>query len=88
MFHKLAAKNLPYPKALREAIRRKDVAVAFAPDGAIVYTIARTCLNVGEVRQAIDVRKRWELRVAAAEGALFVITALAAAMTLTKLNPG
>jgi hypothetical protein len=84
MFHKLAAKHLPFPEALREAIRKRDVAVGFARDGTIAYTIARNCRNEGEVRKAIEMRKRWELLVAAAEGVLYVIIVLAAAMVLAK----
>lgn len=86
MFHKLAAKHLPYPEALRTAIEKQDVAVAFTLDGAVAYIISPACGNVREVREAIDLRKRWELRIAAAEGALFIVSAVVAATLLMKLT--
>lgn len=61
MFRKLAAKHLPYPPALREAVRMREAAVSFAPDGAVAYIIAPTCHNPVAVLGAIEQRKRWEL---------------------------
>ncbi|MYM92642.1 hypothetical protein [Duganella vulcania] len=84
MFHKLAAKHLPYPKLLRTAIERRLVTVAFAADGGVSFIISPACGNVREIREAIERRKRWDLRVALAEGALFGVFAVAAAAMLLK----
>jgi hypothetical protein len=87
MLYKLAAKYLPNPAPLRQAIERRQVAINFAQDGMIVYTISRNCLNVAEVRKAIEWRKRWELRVAATGGAamaIFVVVAAALAARWTN----
>lgn len=86
MFHKLAAKYLPYPQALRAAIEKGDVAVSFDPDGSIGYIIAPACANVDEVREAIGARKRWELQIAATGGALCVTVAVAVGALLFKLT--
>ena len=86
MLHRLAAKHLPYPESLRAAIAKRQVAVAFAPDGTVAYILSPACTNLLEVREAIDLRKRWELRVAVGEGALLGVSAVAAAALLMKLT--
>lgn len=76
MFHKFAAKHLPLPRLLREAVRANHVALSYAEDGTVAYVISPACPNRPAVLAAIATRKQWELWVAGTEGAVVTIATL------------
>ena len=86
MLHKLAAKHLPMPRVLREAVAAKQVALSYANDGSVAYVLRPSCANRPEVLAAIAKRSHWELLVAYAEGAVVAVAVIgAASVVLTAL---
>jgi hypothetical protein len=84
MLHKLAAKHLPLPRALADAVRAKDVAMSFGPDGTVAYVVRQSCPDRLEVLAAIARRKKWELWVAGIEGVASVVALVGLAVMLTR----
>lgn len=65
-----AAKHLPFPKALRVAVKAGEAKMEFNPDGSVYFIIAPWCRDKLSVTAAIRRRNQWQMRIAKVEGAI------------------
>jgi hypothetical protein len=82
MLNSVVAKYLPMPTELSNAVGSGHVRIQYRSDGSALYFVKSDCPNVGEVRQAIAQRKKWELAISFLEGVMLAVAFAAACIAL------